>query len=183
MSAHLFSASILRSWTKTATSCRGAQVGEIAGYGAGLMSEYNNRPELVAEAIWRDPRGRTFFRSGDIGRLDEDGYLYIVDRKKDMIISGGFNIFPADLEAVVAGHPDVQDVAIIGVPHQVWGETPLAFVIAAGCADADAICAWANQRLAKHQRISAVRFRDDFPRNALGKVLKRELREKEDGRN
>ena len=158
------------------------QVGEIAGYGAGLMAGYNNRPELVAEAIWRDPRGRTFFRSGDIGRLDEDGYLYIVDRKKDMIISGGFNIYPADLEAVVGGHPDVLDVAIIGVPHEVWGETPLAFVIAAG-GDADAICAWANQRLAKHQRISAVRFRDDFPRNALGKVLKRELREEEAGRN
>ena len=154
------------------------EVGEIAGYGAGLMAEYNNRPELVDEAIWRDARGRSFFRSGDVGRLDEDGYLYIVDRKKDMIISGGFNIFPADLEEVLGGHPDVQDVTVVGIPHDTWGETPLALVIpASGGADADAIRSWANARLAKHQRVAEVRFRDDFPRNALGKVLKRELRE------
>ncbi len=154
------------------------EVGEIAGYGAGLMAAYNNRPELVAEAIWQDSRGRTFFRSGDVGRLDADGFLYIVDRKKDMIISGGFNIFPADLEEVVGGHPDVQDVTVIGVPHDTWGETPLALVIPVSAdADADAIRTWANERLAKPQRLSEVRFRGDFSRNALGKVLKRELRE------
>ena len=153
------------------------EVGEIAGNGAGLMAEYNNRPELVDEAIWRDARGRSFFRSGDVGRLDDDGYLYIVDRKKDMIISGGFNIFPADLEQVVGAHPDVQDVTVIGVAHEVWGETPLALVIPANdSAVAEAIRAWANERLAKPQRISAIEFRSDFPRNALGKVLKRELR-------
>lgn len=158
------------------------EVGEIAGYGAGLMAEYNNRPELVAEAIWHDDRGRTYFRSGDVGRLDGDGYLYIVDRKKDMIISGGFNIFPADLEEVIGEHPDVQDVTVIGVPHAKWGETPLALVIPAnGEADAEAIRTWANDRLAKSQRISEVAFRDEFPRNALGKVLKRELREEISG--
>ncbi len=154
------------------------EVGEIAGYGAGLMSGYNNRPEATAELIWRDERGRTFIRSGDIGRMDEDGFLTIVDRKKDMIISGGFNVFPTDIEAVVGGHPAVRDVTVIGIPHERWGETPLALVILRpdAAASADEILAWANERLAKHQRLGAVEFRDEFPRNALGKVLKKELR-------
>jgi acyl-CoA synthetase (AMP-forming)/AMP-acid ligase II len=160
------------------------QTGEIAGYGAGLMKEYHKRPDATAELIWRDERGRTFVRSGDIGRLDADGYLTIVDRKKDMIISGGFNVFPTDLEAVVGGHPAVQDVTVIGVPHDKWGEAPIALVIRrpGDATDAEAIRAWANERLAKHQRLSAVVFRDDFPRNALGKVIKRVLREQMAGR-
>ena len=155
------------------------EVGEIAGYGAGLMKGYHNRLEQTAELIWRDERGRSFIRSGDIGRLDADGFLSIVDRKKDMIISGGFNVFPADLEQVLASHPAVLDASVIGVPHDKWGETPLALVILRGgeSVDADTLLAWANERLAKHQRLSAVEFRDDFPRNALGKVLKRMLRE------
>ena len=155
------------------------ETGEIAGYGAGIMKEYHKRPDATAELIWRDERGRSFIRSGDIGRLDADGYLTIVDRKKDMIISGGFNVFPTDLEAVVGGHPAVLDVTVIGVPHEKWGETPLALVIRRpGDATApEAIRDWANARLAKHQRLSAVELRDEFPRNALGKVLKRLLRE------
>jgi acyl-CoA synthetase (AMP-forming)/AMP-acid ligase II len=142
------------------------------------MQGYNNRPEATAELVWRDERGRSFVRSGDIGRMDEDGFLTIVDRKKDMIISGGFNVFPTDLEAVVAGHPAVLDVTVIGIPHARWGETPLALVVRrpGSEAHADEIMAWANERLAKHQRLGAVEFRADFPRNALGKVLKRELR-------
>jgi acyl-CoA synthetase (AMP-forming)/AMP-acid ligase II len=155
------------------------QVGEIAGYGAGMMKEYYRKPEQTAELIWRDERGRTFIRSGDIGVLDEDGFLKIVDRKKDMVISGGFNVFPTDLEEVVGQHEAVLDVTVIGVPHPKWGETPLALVIPTPGAEADAqeILAWSNERLAKHQRLSAVEFRQDFPRNALGKVLKRLLRE------
>jgi acyl-CoA synthetase (AMP-forming)/AMP-acid ligase II len=154
------------------------EVGEIAGYGAGLMRGYHGRPEETAKLVWRDERGRTFIRSGDIGRLDEDGFLTILDRKKDMIISGGFNVFPTDLEAVLGGHPDVLDVAVIGVPHERWGETPLALVIRRPGATASAadLLAWANGRLAKHQRLAGVAFRDDFPRNALGKVLKKDLR-------
>jgi len=160
------------------------ETGEIAGYGAGLMKEYHMRPDATAELIWRDERGRTFIRSGDIGRLDADGYLTIVDRKKDMIISGGFNVFPTDLEAVVGAHPAVLDVTVVGVPHDKWGETPLALVIrrAGDATDAEAIRAWANERLAKHQRLAAVEFRDEFPRNALGKVIKRVLREQLAGR-
>lgn len=154
------------------------EIGEIAGTGAGLMIGYNNQPDATADAIWRDAKGRSFFRSGDIGRLDEDGFLYIVDRKKDMIITGGFNVFPSDLEEVVGGHPDVSDVTVIGVPHEKWGETPIAFVIPKSKdADPAVIQSWANENLAKHQRLSALEFREDFPRNALGKVLKRELRE------
>jgi long-chain acyl-CoA synthetase len=97
--------------------------------------------------------------SGDIGRLDADGYLtIIVDRKKDMIISGGFNVFPTDLEAVVGAHPAVLDVTVIGVPHDKWSETPLALVIrrAGDATGAEAIRTWANERLAKHPRLAAM---------------------------
>ncbi len=154
------------------------EVGEIAGYGAGLMKEYYKSPAQTAELIWRDDRGRSFLRSGDIGRQDEDGYLYIVDRKKDMIISGGFNVFPTDIEAVVGKHEAALDVTVIGIPHPKWGETPLALIIrkAGNTTTESEICAWANARLAKHQRVDRVEFRDEFPRNALGKVLKRVLR-------
>ncbi|MEO7852866.1 MAG: AMP-binding protein [Rubrivivax sp.] len=159
------------------------ETGEIAGYGAGMMAGYHRRADATAELVWRDERGRSFIRSGDIGRLDDDGFLHIVDRKKDMIISGGFNLFPSDIEAVVSMHPAVLDVTVIGVPHDKWGETPLALVIrkdATGAnanASTDDMLQWANQRLARHQRLSALEWRDEFPRNALGKVLKRVLRE------
>ena len=154
------------------------QPGEIAGYGAGMMTGYNNRDQQTRELIWHDDRGRTFIRSGDIGLLDEDGFLRIVDRKKDMIISGGFNVFPADVEEIVGTHPAVLDVTVIGVPHEKWGESCLALVIpATGASDtAEDILGWANARLAKTQRLVGVEFRDDFPRNALGKVLKKDLR-------
>lgn len=160
-------------------ACPPGVPGEIAGYGAGIMKGYHKRPEATAELVWRDERGRTFIRSGDIGVLDADGFLTIVDRKKDMIISGGFNVFPTDVEAVVAQHPDVRDVAVIGVPHDKWDESCLALVIPrdpATC-DCEAIRAWANERLAKHQRLVGVEIREAFPRNALGKVMKRLLRE------
>ncbi len=152
--------------------------GEIAGYGGGIMREYNKRDAETAELIWRDPRGRSFIRSGDIGLLDEDGFLKIVDRKKDMIISGGFNVFPSDVEEIVGTHPAVRDVTVIGVPHEKWGESCLALIIPADGADdsPDMIKDWANARLAKTQRLVDVEFRTEFPRNALGKVLKKELR-------
>ena len=110
--------------------------------------------------------------------LDEDGFLKILDRKKDMIISGGFNVFPSDVETIVGQHPDVKDVTVIGVPHRKWGESCLALVIPAnaGSADVDAILEWCNARLAKTQRLVGVELRDEFPRNALGKVIKKDLR-------
>jgi len=153
--------------------------GEIAGYGTGLMKEYFGKPQETESAIWRDERGRTFVRSGDIGRVDEDGFLYIIDRKKDMILSGGFNVFPNDIEAIVAQHADVMDVTVIGVPHPKWGETPLALIIAkpGSNPDLNQILEWSNGRLGKAQQLRGIELRDEFPRNALGKVLKRLLRE------
>ncbi|WP_164155407.1 class I adenylate-forming enzyme family protein [Sandarakinorhabdus rubra] len=156
--------------------CAPGEIGEIVGNGTGAMTGYHNRPDLDAEITWRDPRGRPFMRSGDLGFVDEEGFLHIVDRKKDMILSGGFNIYPADLEAVIGEHPAVQDVTVIGVPHPKWGETPVALVIPRGQPDPDELLAWANARLARTQRLSALELRTEFPRNALGKVLKRELR-------
>ena len=157
------------------------EVGEIAGYGAGMMKEYYKRDAATQAIILPMPDGRTYLRSGDIGKVDEDGFLYILDRKKDMIISGGFNVFPADIEAVIGENEDVSDVTVIGVPNEKWGESPLALVIPNKGADADRILAWSNERLAKHQRLIGVEFRDAFPRNALGKVLKRILREPYEG--
>ena len=152
------------------------EVGEIAGRGLGMMAGYHGRPDLDAAILWHDAAGTAYLRSGDLGMIDEEGFLHIVDRKKDMILSGGFNIFPADLEAVIGQHPDVQDVTVIGIPHPKWGETPLALVIPRGQPDAAALLEWANANLAKTQRLAGLEFRAEFPRNALGKVLKRELR-------
>ena len=154
------------------------ETGEIVFYGGWMMRCYHGRPEQTREAIWRDARGRSFVRSGDIGRLDTEGFLYVVDRKKDMIISGGFNIFPADIEAIVGGHPAIDDVCVVGVPHPLWGESPVAAVLVRPgmSLDAEEVRTWANAKLAKTQRIAAVILRADFPRNAMGKVQKGELR-------
>ena len=152
--------------------------GEIAGYGAGIMHNYNNQDDLTKELIWYDEQGRSFIRSGDIGVLDEDGFLKILDRKKDMIISGGFNVFPTDVEAIVGQHTDVLDVTVIGIPHVKWGETCLALIIPTKGSrpDPEQIKNWANERLSRFQRLEKVEIRNELPRNALGKVIKKELR-------
>ena len=164
---------------KNGKECPPNVAGEIAGYGAGMMKEYYNEQELTNDLIWTDQRGRSFIKSGDIGSLDEDGFLTILDRKKDMIISGGLNVFPVDIEEVVGKHPDINDVTVIGIPHEKWGETCVALIIPKdGVAiDCDEIKNWSNEKLAKHQRLYKVESREEFPRNALGKVLKRVLRE------
>ncbi|MCB2188096.1 MAG: AMP-binding protein [Deltaproteobacteria bacterium] len=154
--------------------------GEIAAHSAFLMPEYYKLPEKTEEAIWQDLTGKTYLRTGDMGRLDEDGYLYILDRKKDMIISGGINIYASDLEEILCQHPAVADSAVIGLPHDKWGETPMALVIARpdNQLAPEELMAWVNERLAKYQRLTKlVYYPGDFPRNALGKILKRELRE------
>src|SRR6185369_3279248 len=121
-----------------------------------------------------------WLRSGDVGYVDEDGFLYLVDRKKDLIISGGVNVFPKDIEEIVVQHPAVREVAVFGVPSKKWGETPLAAVILCqrGAISEEELCQWINERVdGKHQRVHAVLFMDDFPRSTAGKTLKREMRE------
>jgi acyl-CoA synthetase (AMP-forming)/AMP-acid ligase II len=119
-------------------------------------------------------------RTGDVGRFDADGFLTLMDRKKDMIISGGFNIYPSDLEAVLTAHRDVAEAAVVGMPSEQWGETPAAFVVLKPQAsvDAAALKSWTNSRVGKTQRLADVAIVDTLPRSAIGKVLKRELRER-----
>ena len=155
------------------------QIGEVVGRSTTMMTYYRNQPSKTAESEWFDLEGNRFIRTGDIGQFDEDGFLRLLDRRKDMIISGGFNIYPSDLEAVLVQHPAVANAAVVGVPSVKWGETPVAFVVRRSNdgTDADEILSWANQRLGKTQRLASVRLLNDLPRNAIGKVLKRELRE------
>ena len=152
------------------------EVGEIVSYSEQMMmAGYHNRPEATAAGRWEAADGRAFIRTGDLGRFDEDGFLEIVGRKKDMIISGGFNIYPVDLEKQLDQHPAVTESAVVGVPDEKWGETPVGFVVGASDVDVEAVRAWANERLGPVQRLSAVIRLDELPRNALGKVLKTAL--------
>jgi len=154
--------------------------GEIVGHSSGMMSGYHNQPAKTAEAEWFDARGKRFIRTGDVGYFDADGFLVLMDRKKDMVISGGFNLYPSDIEAVLLKHADVADAAVVGVPSERWGETPVAFVVprAGAAASAEALLEWVNGRLEKMQRLAALELTGELPRNAIGKVLKRELRER-----
>ena len=153
--------------------------GEIIGHSEGIMTGYHNQPEKTAQAQWHDADGRRFIRTGDIGRFDEDGFLILMDRKKDMIISGGFNVYPSDLEAVLCGHDAVAEAAVVGVPSQRWGETPVAFVVLRhkDAVAAQALLEWTNARVGKTQRLAALELVATLPRSAIGKVLKRELRD------
>ncbi|KIF82500.1 class I adenylate-forming enzyme family protein [Noviherbaspirillum autotrophicum] len=151
------------------------EIGEIVGRGPLLMPGYFKRPDLTAQAVVDG-----WLYTGDLGYTDEDGYLYLVDRKKEMIDSGGVKIYPRDIEDIVVRHPLVQEVAVFGIPHEKWGETPLAAVVLKerGLIDAEALRDWINDRVsARYQRVSAVAIIDEFPRNAAGKILKRELRD------
>jgi long-chain acyl-CoA synthetase len=155
------------------------EVGEIVGRAVDVMTGYHNDPAATEALIWRDPVGEAFFRSGDLGRLDDDGFLQILGRKKDMIISGGFNIYASDLEAVLGQHPNVEQAAVFAMPSDRWGESPAAAVVLQGQAgtSGEEIRQWANDRLGRLQRLVEVFIVGDLPRGALGKVLKRDLRE------
>lgn len=163
---------------ESGVSVAAGTAGEVVGRGPGSMVGYRCNPTATEAAIWRDPQGRAWLRSGDIGRLDAEGFLTIIDRKKDMIISGGLNVYPSDIERVLTTHPEVAEAVVIGVDDEKWGETPVAFVILHenGTASAETLRQWINARLSKHQRVAAVEIRRELPRNALGKVLRRELR-------
>jgi len=149
-------------------------VGEIVGRGPITMPGYLGRPDLTAAAL-RDG----WLYTGDLGYVDEDGFLFLVDRKKDMIDSGGVKVYPKDVEEVGARHPDVREVAVFGIPHAKWGETPVAAVVLkpGAAVSATELCEWINAHVAaRYQRVDRVIVMDDFPRNAAGKTLKREMR-------
>ncbi|HEX8058098.1 MAG TPA: long-chain-fatty-acid--CoA ligase [Novosphingobium sp.] len=149
--------------------------GEVIIRSPTAMTGYWNLPEASLAAF--DAGG--FFRSGDAGYLDEDGYLFLRDRIKDMIVSGGENVFPAEVENVIRDHPDVEEVAVIGVPDALWGEAVKAVVVlrAGTAGDAEAIRAWARRSIAGYKVPKSVDFIAELPRNASGKVLRRSLRE------
>ncbi|HLE61591.1 MAG TPA: AMP-binding protein [Pyrinomonadaceae bacterium] len=151
------------------------EVGEIVGYSPALMPGYYKQPELTGQTVVAG-----WLHTGDLGYVDKDGFLYLVDRKKDLIISGGVNVFPKDIEEIVVQHPAVREVAVFGVPSEKWGETPLAAVILhrPGQITESELCKWINERVdGKHQRVQAVVFMEDFPRSTAGKTLKREMRQ------
>ena len=151
------------------------EIGEIVGRGPFLMPGYYKRPDLTAQAIVDG-----WLHTGDLGYVDEDGFLYLVDRKKDLITSGGTNVFPKDIEEIIVQHPAVREAAVFGIPHERWGETPLAAVIlnSGDSVTAEALRDWTNERvMAKYQRVHAVVIMEEFPRSTAGKTLKRLLRE------
>ncbi len=153
-------------------------VGEICGRGPTMMAGYFGRDDLTAEYIWQNAQGDVYFRSGDMGAFDEDGFLVLSDRKKDMIISGGLNIYANDLELALLDNPDVIDAAVIGIPSDAWGETPLGLVVlqdGATQSGAD-ILQRTNAVLGKSQRLSGVEIRETLPRSSIGKILKKDLR-------
>jgi acyl-CoA synthetase (AMP-forming)/AMP-acid ligase II len=152
--------------------------GEIVGRGPHTMPCYYNNEAATRDAVWTDPQGRMWLRTGDLGRLDDDGFLYIVGRLKDMILSGGQNIYPSDIESVLITHDQVNDCAVIGIGDEKWGETPFAVVVPEPGTDpdAEALRDWINARVGKRQRVAGVAFRASLPRNPNGKVLKHELR-------
>jgi long-chain acyl-CoA synthetase len=157
------------------TDCATGEVGEIWIRSAQNMIGYWHLPEETDKAITADG----WFKSGDAGYLDEDGYLYIHDRVKDMIVSGGENVYPAEVENVLMGHPAIADVAVIGVPHERWGGTAEAVVVRSPDTEVTEaeIIAYAKERLATFKCPTSVDWIDVLPRNPSGKILKRELRE------
>jgi fatty-acyl-CoA synthase len=150
------------------------EVGEIVYRGPTLMAGYWNNPAATEEAF-----AGGWFHSGDLVRADDEGYLYVVDRKKDMIISGGENIYCAEVENALGGHPKIAEVAIIGSKHERWGETPTAIVVPADPGDPptlDELTDWTKGKLASYKKPTAVVLLAELPRNASGKVLKHVLR-------
>jgi acyl-CoA synthetase (AMP-forming)/AMP-acid ligase II len=154
------------------------EMGELVGRSPTMMSGYQNQPEKTREGYWIDADGGVWQRMGDIGRVDEDGFVILMGRTKDMIISGGFNIYPRDLEEALIAQPGVGDAAVVGVASREWGETPVGFVVAAAgeSLHLEALRDATNATLGKTQRLSHLIAIDELPRSHIGKILKTELR-------
>ena len=151
--------------------------GILTGRSPTMMSGYKNQPDKTREMEWRDEDGNVWLKTGDIGIVDEDGFVSIVGRAKDMIISGGFNIYPKDLEELLEDQPEVAEAAVVGMPSEAWGETPVGFVrLRDAAASPEAVLARVNKQLGKTQRISVLYTIDEMPRSHIGKLLKTDLR-------
>ncbi|HMC20272.1 MAG TPA: long-chain fatty acid--CoA ligase [Thermoanaerobaculia bacterium] len=153
--------------------------GELCIAGPQVMQGYWNRPDETAIALRKDARGRVWLYTGDVARMDDDGYCYIVQRKKDMIIVGGFNVYPSEIESVLFAHPAVMEAVVIGVPHLYYGEVVKAFVVPKPGArvSADDLRSHCATNLAEFKRPVEIEFRQSLPKSAVGKILRRELRE------
>jgi acyl-CoA synthetase (AMP-forming)/AMP-acid ligase II len=154
------------------------EIGEIVGRSVVRMEGYLNRGD-ISSLLWTNGEGEQFFRSGDLGFLDKDGYLFLRDRKKDMIISGGMNVYAVDIEAVLHLHPEIAEATVIGLPSDRWGESPVGLVVLKEGAEieAESIRGWANAQLNPSQRLAKVALHEDLPKNHLGKIMKVKLRE------
>ncbi|HEU5034945.1 MAG TPA: AMP-binding protein [Mycobacteriales bacterium] len=146
--------------------------GEVCIRGPQVMRGYHNRPDATAEVLDADG----WLRTGDIGALDDDGYLTIVDRKKDMLIYKGYNVYPRELEEVLFTHPAVVNAAVVGKRDLATGELPVAFVVLTGDADPADVMSWVNERVTPYKKLRDIRVVDEIPVSAAGKVLRRELR-------
>jgi long-chain acyl-CoA synthetase len=149
------------------------EIGEIIARGPNVMQGYYNMPDATAEALHNG-----WLHTGDMGRLDEDGDLYIVERKKDLIIRGGFNVYPRDIEEVLISHPAVVEVAVVGVPSERMGEEVKAFVVTSAPVEIDTLMAYCRERLANYKTPAQIEFVDVLPRNTIGKIDKKELRKR-----
>jgi long-chain acyl-CoA synthetase len=149
--------------------------GEICVKGPNVTKGYWKQPKATAESMTKDG----FFRTGDVGYMDEDGFVYIVDRTKDMLLCGGFNVYPRNIEEAIYQHPSVEEVSVIGVPDDYRGETPKAFVKVKAGASAptfEEMKAFLKDRLGKHEMIGALEIRDELPKTPVGKISKKDLR-------
>ncbi len=152
------------------------QAGELCIRGPQVMQGYWNLPEKTSEVMFGD-----WFRTGDVAQMTDDGYFKIVDRKKDMIIVSGFNVYPTEVEQVLSSHPDVMECAVVGIPHEASGEAVKAFVVKKNSAlDEATLRAYCEENLTGYKRPKSYQFTDDLPKNAVGKILRRELRDHPD---
>ena len=152
--------------------------GEIAGHSTTLMTGYHGHQAANTTTLWKDDSGRLYIRTGDIGKIDAEGYLWLCDRKKDMIKSGGSNVYPADIERTLQDHPAVLEAAVVGFESARWGESPVAFLTLRNGANvtAEELKVWVNSRVGSIQRVAAVMILTELPSGSMGKILKRQLR-------